>query len=129
MLTLFSSVIVYIEIFSDMCPVWQSESGVSIQSGVAQWTDAGRAHYIYEDQFEGIDIEPTNTVLEDGLSQSWQMLIIHDVPSNDESEIFLDSEEDDSLFEPSDGTAIGTNFIGYYGTVYENGVIEVQNAL
>ena len=113
-----------VELLESIAPVTVESSGVNISSGFPIWTDEGREHPVYRDRFLGVDITLLNSVLEDDVSSAWDVLNVVDTDIEVREG---DLEIDDLLFTRSQDASIpGSHFVGYYATVYEDGVTALE---
>jgi len=113
-----------IELLDSVAPVTVTSSGVNLSSGFPIWTDEGREHPIFRDRFLGVDITLLNSVLEGGVSSSWDVLNVVDTDIEVREG---DLEIDELLFTRSqDASVPGSFFVGYYATVYEDGITDLE---
>lgn len=113
-----------VELLESIAPVTVESSGVNLSGGFPIWTEEGRGHPIYQDRFLGVDITLLNSVPEDDVSSSWVVLNVIDTDINIREG---DLEIDELLFNRSQDVSIpGSFFVGYYATVYEDGITDLE---
>jgi len=113
-----------IELLESIAPVTVESESVNLSSGFPMWTDIGRTHPIFRDRFLGVDITLLNSVQESGVSSSWTVLNVLDTDIEVREG---DLEIDELLFSRSQDFSIpGTFFVGYYATVYEDGITDME---
>jgi len=113
-----------VELLESIAPVVVESSGVNLSGGFPIWTDEGREHPIFRDKFLGVDITLLNSVLEGAVSSSWDVLNVVDTDI-DVREGNL--EVDPLLFTRSQNVSIpGAFFVGYFATVYEDGITDLE---
>lgn len=113
-----------VELLESVAPVTVQSSGVNISGGYPIWTDEGREHPIFRDRFLGVDITLLNTVKTTAVSSAWDVLNIVDT---DVEVREGDLEIDELLFTRSQDVSVpGSFFVGYYATVYEDGITDLE---
>ena len=113
-----------VELLESIAPVTVDSSGVNLSGGFPIWTDDGREHPIFRDRFLGVDITLLNSVLEDDVSSAWDILNVVDTDIDVREG---DLEIDELLFSRSQDASIpGSFFVGYYVTVYEDGITDLE---
>jgi len=113
-----------IELLDLVAPVLVDHADFSETSGSVVWTTAGKASPIYSEAFVAYQWRVANTIPVSGLSPQWSVLASFDteqltVPSDD-----LVSE--DSFQASDDFLVSGGYMVGFYSTVYEDGVVGLE---
>jgi hypothetical protein len=115
-----------LSLFTGIASVTVTSPGFYESKGSQVWTEDGVSNFIYSDDVANLHITPLNTISELNLSSEWSLLYIHDTEYTLEEESPIDLTIDETINSSSDYDIDGVNFVGYFATVYENGIVEVQ---
>jgi len=113
-----------VDFLGAILPVQVEFSDFSQAQGNVVWTDSGKTSPLFDDSFVWFEMPVVNTIPESGLGTGWDMLAEFDTeqltrPSDDlvSQDVFLPS---------SDYLVKGAYFVGYYSTVYQNGITTLK---
>lgn len=113
----------YISIFENIGPIYCESKDFILTSGKYLWTTLGKLNYVFSNEFLGLSILPTSTILETGLSSCWGSLFVFD------SSVTVDQNSIEivgSVFSSADYEIPGANFSAYMSSVYKNGILKVD---
>jgi len=114
-----------IELFDHVSSVYVVDSGYVSPVGGEVWQEIGLLSPLFDESYSDMFVKLTNTIRVGDLGSKWDSLLVMDTESAKVVE--QDEIQDELLYQPSSDFLVkGASFVAYYGSVYRNGLVDIQ---